>query len=113
VSPETILPSFLYTCQLVPANGRCNPSPNHPVDGTNTKHRPASNGMRPVGQTLVRFATLGRGSKGDDEQEHICRAEEASSDLAGEADGLPVGLGEESEVENAEGNSCVDDGKRV
>ena len=49
VSPETVLPDLFHTLQLVLANGRCNPSPDYPVEGTNSKDCPASNGMRPVG----------------------------------------------------------------
>jgi len=67
----------------------------------------------PVWEGGIRLTSSGRRGEGDDEEEDIDGAEEASSNETEDGNSWPVLRREEVEVDDAKGDGCVDDRQGV
>lgn len=109
VSAKTVVAHLLYPPQLVLEHPGQELGPDDPVEESDAKDGPATDGMRPVGKGVVGLSARGGLDERDDEQEHVDGAEEESSDEGGGFDRWPVGVRAVSEVYDTEGDKSVDD----
>lgn len=113
MSHQPILPDFFHPRKIVPPNLRKHLGPQKPVDETDSKDRPSSNGVSPIRQSLVWLAAGWGWSEGNDEEEDVRCTEESCCGDSEDARLLPVGEGSEVEIDDAEGDDGVDDGEWV
>ena len=110
---QPILPHLLCPLQPIAAHERQHVPPHDPVEEPNPEDCPAGNGVGPVRKVDVRLAPWGRPDEGDDEEEDVRRPKERGRPDGERRWALPVGEGAEVEVDDPEGDDCVDDGERV
>ena len=73
--PQPVLPNVLTPLQMIPADFGQDMAPDDPVQEPEPEHRPARNGVRPVGEVNVRLAARRRAYEGHHEEEDVGCAE--------------------------------------